>query len=347
MDIEFYHQRALARLGDGRQIYDYQQRTPSNLKLLEEYLRRLRLWMERLNMPFERWWKDSDLASTLNPHIRTSKEIYQWVFEITQQRPYPYGVDELTFENMLRWETLRQHHEITETYNLPDPYEPFILLLKRGGGFFFGDEESVYSYEDETILHLTAGDISLLSRDIRWLTHDIQNLPSPETPLVSLDEDTLNAIDASTPKLYGFFPDGRANFCGQARNGDQYLIYDLYGIEHTLIMKFSASGELMEIIEKERIQGRRAMDLDVIAAQLDIREMQVTVQKFYLSQYDFGIEDTPWDDFLEDPSAFDEDEHEEIEEEIEDWLMIGKFVLKLGPGGNDYWLSREGHITAT
>lgn len=349
MDIEFYRQRALARLGDSRRVYDYQQHTSSNLKLLEEYLRRLRLWMERLIMPFERWWQDSDLASTLDPHIRTSKEVHQWAFEITQRRPYPYGVDELTFENMLHWETLKQQHpEIIEIYNLPDPYEPFILLLKRGGGFFFGDEESVYSYEDDNILHLTAGEISLLSRDIHWLTRDIQNLPSPETPLVSLDEDTLNASDASTPKFYGFFPDGRSNFCGQTRNGDQYLLYDLYGIENTLILKFSASGELMEIIEKERIQARHTLDLDVIAAKLGIREMQVTVQKFFIPKYHFGIKDLTGleEDFLADRSTFPKEEHEQYEEMIEDWLIGDKFVLQLGPN-HDYWLNIEGYITDT
>lgn len=349
MDVDFYLQRALARRGIDRWYYDHQQRTASNLKLLEEYLSRLCLWMERLNMPFERWWRASDLADALAPHIRTSAEIHQWAFQLLEKRPYPYGVDELTFENMLRWETLKQKHpEIVRHYDLPDPYEPFILLLRRGGGFYLGTEKKWHSYENENTLHLTAGNLSLLSREVRWLTHDIQHLSAPDVPIVSLDEKTLDAIDASTPKLYGFFPDGSSNVCGQTRNGDQYLLYDhLYVNKVILMLKFSRYGELMEITEKER-KHDPTHDLNVIAAELGILEMQITVQKFFLPQYNFGIKDLPdsYEDFPADPSAFDEDEHEELEERIEDWLIEASFVLELG-NGNDYWLSIEGYVTAT
>jgi hypothetical protein len=85
----------------------------------------------------------------------------------------------------------------------------------------------------------------------------------------------------------------------------------------------------------------------VIAAEMGIRGMQVTVRKFFLPQYDFGIRDLPfhYEEFLEDRSTFAEDEHEQYEEWIESWLISNHFVLDLG--FNDYWLSVEGHVTAT
>lgn len=94
----------------------------SRIALLREFLRRMALWAEALGCP-ERW-PFFDVAAQAMPEVPAPEVDLSSL-------PHLQARIQATLHWMLRWDALphRPHPE------LPDPFEPLLLLYERGGGF--------------------------------------------------------------------------------------------------------------------------------------------------------------------------------------------------------------------
>ncbi|MFI6151162.1 hypothetical protein ACIBCA_00490 [Kitasatospora sp. NPDC051170] len=142
-------------------------------KLMIEYLRRAALWAEALGGPPK--WPVFDIAGVLAPDVHVDAELAERLEEFLASR-----VGGLTTENAcraaVRWATLRDTTGV-QVPDLPDPFEPLILMYERGGEIVPDDS--------------WAFNFGILRVQIRpWREH-----LSPE-PATSLDTDALDAVDA-------------------------------------------------------------------------------------------------------------------------------------------------------
>lgn len=102
----------------------------SHIALIEEYFRRMILWLKALNRP--RKLLLVDLSEMVNPDILVSRE------PIRMLDAHLAGHDPLFKETMIHvllWAAVKDSPEAKQA-NLPDPYEPLVLMYERGGTFW-------------------------------------------------------------------------------------------------------------------------------------------------------------------------------------------------------------------
>ncbi|MGW3042918.1 hypothetical protein ACWC9T_23380 [Kitasatospora sp. NPDC001159] len=144
----------------------------SRSRLMVEYLRRASLWAEVLGGPPR--WPYFDIAAALAPEVlvapATAEQLEKYIEENVD------GVSaEFVCRAAVRWATLRDTPGV-RLPDLPDPFEPLILLYERGGEVLYDDS--------------WAFDFGLRRIQIKlWHEH-----LSPE-PATALDPATLDALD--------------------------------------------------------------------------------------------------------------------------------------------------------
>ncbi|MET8626169.1 hypothetical protein ABZW30_20845 [Kitasatospora sp. NPDC004669] len=144
----------------------------SRSRLMVEYLRRAALWAEVLGGPPR--WPYFDIAGALAPEVlvapATAEQLEKYIEENVD------GVSaELVCRAAVRWATLRDTPGV-RLPDLPDPFEPLILLYERGGEVLY-DDSWAFNFGLRRI------QIEL------WHEH-----LSPE-PATALDPATLDALD--------------------------------------------------------------------------------------------------------------------------------------------------------
>ncbi|MBV1852020.1 hypothetical protein [Catellatospora tritici] len=102
-------------------------RMRSRSLLMREHLRRAAWWLQRY--PSDRW-PFPDLAAAINPAVRADPVLVDQVEEITGGE----FVVRAVCLDALHWYTLRSLPGVVLP-DLPDPFEPLLVLLERGGGF--------------------------------------------------------------------------------------------------------------------------------------------------------------------------------------------------------------------
>lgn len=103
----------------------------SRALLMREYLRRAALWARAYGA--EQSWPFFDIAEHIAEAIRTPPEDAAALEEILSGLA-PASL-KITCRGAVRWAALRQA-QIEWPGDLPDPYEPLILMYERGGGYF-------------------------------------------------------------------------------------------------------------------------------------------------------------------------------------------------------------------
>jgi hypothetical protein len=113
----------------------------SRTLLMREFLRRAALWVDHLGGS-ERW-PFFDIAERVDSSVRADPGLLERLDEFTNA-----NVPEFIARRMCRaavhWAELRESTEVTLP-DLPDPYEPLIVLYERGGVFFV--ENGVADFE--------------------------------------------------------------------------------------------------------------------------------------------------------------------------------------------------------
>ena len=133
---------------------------------------------------------------------------------------------------------------------------------------------------------------------------------------------------------------------GYLLDGSQLLI-SRYGSE-ALAIHFSKEGELLGCDSYSIGPNLEIPDeqVDAIFEQLGITPGTICVRKFVLPEYEIEIRNIPdyLQDYIDDPSLFDEEDAPHLEESIANWNQRGSFVIIWG---NDYYMDSEGGIEST
>lgn len=106
-------------------------RQPSQLALFNEYLRRVGLWYQALDIP-DAHPIVSDLPGNLVEGIK-AKPVSTTLMQQTLRTLGRTSIYErMLLTRALDWAAIADTDAVV-TYNLPDPYEPLILFHERGG----------------------------------------------------------------------------------------------------------------------------------------------------------------------------------------------------------------------
>ena len=150
--------------------------------LMREYLRRAALWARRCGV--EAAWPFFDIAEHVDPTIRTPDDVAAELDQFVRQVG-PSSVAR-TCRGAVRWAGLPARGED----DLPDPYEPLIILYERGGGFY------VEEFVDLNGVMIRLGDVES---------------NASATPFLTLRSVTLDALDAEGEiTYYARVGDGRS-----------------------------------------------------------------------------------------------------------------------------------------
>lgn len=105
--------------------------------LMLEHFRRTALWLKSLELrsPARPLF---DLAESVDPTIRADSQIV----ETLRQHLNPFKINtrmEEVCQWALHWAALKDASKV-ETFRLPDPYEPLLVMFESGGSFRQGHE---------------------------------------------------------------------------------------------------------------------------------------------------------------------------------------------------------------
>jgi hypothetical protein len=149
----------------------------SHWDLAREHVRRLALWAVALHIEYPYPFL-TDIAEVINPSIRVSPNRLELLKNHFIER-WTGGIGfwaQHIFVNALHWAAIENSEEVTR-FRLPAPYEPLIVLYERGG-----DIRSEHGW-----FFISSGGMKF---------GEISKHASP-TPVVELDQKTLDAIDAA------------------------------------------------------------------------------------------------------------------------------------------------------
>ncbi|WP_143086366.1 hypothetical protein [Amycolatopsis saalfeldensis] len=102
----------------------------SRARLMVEYLRRAAIWADALDAGDE--WPFLDVAAHLDPNLRADPKTIKQLDEISVYIASPQV--RIVVESSLHLATLRDA-STAGIPDLPDLYEPLLILFERGGGF--------------------------------------------------------------------------------------------------------------------------------------------------------------------------------------------------------------------
>ncbi|MFJ6613640.1 hypothetical protein ACIQPT_25560 [Streptomyces sp. NPDC091289] len=161
------------------------EKSMSRRLLMREYLRRSALWAQTYSA--ESVWPFFDITEYMDPKFKLSPDTERELEEFLRARTS--GDVKVTCRGAVRLAELRSHNPTIVANNLPDLYEPLILLYERGGEFITDN----------------AGALDLTGVSLR--PGSLQSNAS-NTPVVALHGIVLDALDVEgRVKFYAYDSD--------------------------------------------------------------------------------------------------------------------------------------------
>jgi hypothetical protein len=145
----------------------------SRARLMREYLRRAAVWADELGGPNN--WPFFDVAGRIAPSVEASSELAAKLEEYLEENVGGISTEDVC-RAALRWATLRDVAE-EQIPDLPDPFEPLLLMYERGGEVI-ADETRSFHFGSRMV------------RVKPWREHIASE------SIVSLDPAELDALDA-------------------------------------------------------------------------------------------------------------------------------------------------------
>ncbi|MGR6970495.1 hypothetical protein ACU639_12940 [Streptomyces cynarae] len=106
--------------------------TRSRALLMREYLRRAALWAQAYEAEEE--WPFFDVTEYVDPAFRLDPDLEADLEEFVSHKvPTPSTAS--TCRGAVRWAALKAERSEAGFPELPDPYEPLLLMYQRGGGY--------------------------------------------------------------------------------------------------------------------------------------------------------------------------------------------------------------------
>ncbi|MCX5529230.1 hypothetical protein OG785_01400 [Streptomyces sp. NBC_00006] len=106
--------------------------TRSRALLMREYLRRSAQWARHYGA--ESAWPFFDIVEHVDASVQLAPDVASDLEAFLRGGIGPYSV-ERTVTGAVRWAELRRQGR-TDLPELPEPYEPLLLMYERGGGFY-------------------------------------------------------------------------------------------------------------------------------------------------------------------------------------------------------------------
>ncbi|MEO3751587.1 hypothetical protein [Streptomyces sp. B6B3] len=103
----------------------------SRALLMREYLRRAACWARAYGA--ERVWPFFDIVEYIDPTVQVDDDVLAELDELSSHMGTLYV--RTTCQAAVRWAALREKTE-PQPSDLPDLYEPLLLMYERGGGFY-------------------------------------------------------------------------------------------------------------------------------------------------------------------------------------------------------------------
>ncbi|WP_405613834.1 hypothetical protein [Streptomyces sp. NBC_00076] len=146
--------------------------TRSRALLMREYLRRAAQWARAYGAQEE--WPFFDVTEFVDPVLRLDPEVAADLEEFLANK-VPTPSTARTCRGAVRWAVLKGEGR-TGTSELPDPYEPLLLMYERGGGYSIEEFIDLYgvmipygNFESnlnaEPFLSLSLGTLDALDQD--------------------------------------------------------------------------------------------------------------------------------------------------------------------------------------
>ncbi|MFF3993609.1 hypothetical protein ACFYX8_09900 [Streptomyces cyaneofuscatus] len=148
----------------------------SRALLMREYLRRAALWAKAYGA--EESWPFFDIAEYVDADITTPPKVAEELEQLLKDLA-PASL-RTTCRAAVRWSALRDAHRDLPA-DLPDPYEPLLLMYERGGGYYLEE-------------YLDLNGVMIPLRDME------SNISA--APFVTLAPTTLDALDAEGEMTY-------------------------------------------------------------------------------------------------------------------------------------------------
>ncbi len=148
----------------------------SHVALFKEHARRMSLWAERLGRKDS--WLFFDVGAALAPDWRADEALISALHDFLDDKAY-LGLMCDVYEWALHWAALRD----TQSFDLPDPYEPILMLYERGG--------NVRQYSADIWAVSETFGVSGITRDL------YRALP----PIVDLDPAILDMLDQDDSQM--------------------------------------------------------------------------------------------------------------------------------------------------
>lgn len=158
-------------------------RLPSSKLLMKEYFRRMSLWAKELGA--DKHWPFIPITHYIDPDIQLDDKTNLKI----RQAKLPSVYMTIICRYHLLWEQIKNTGKVIG-YELPEPYAPIILMIKRGTSF--RREENMIDLSD-WCHHPTT--LYLFRSEYDW-----------EEKFVELDEETLDAIDREAFESSEKFP---------------------------------------------------------------------------------------------------------------------------------------------
>ncbi|WP_405365627.1 hypothetical protein [Kitasatospora sp. NBC_00039] len=143
----------------------------SRAHLMSEYLRRSACWANAFGA--EKLWPFFDIGQHIDPTVRAAPDVMAELDEFVDSTIGRRTLEE-TCRGAVHWPAFCRETTV-DVPNLPDPYEPLLLMFERGGGF----------YVEEMI------ELDGIAIPLRRLSDYLSSAPA-----VTLDLTTLDALDA-------------------------------------------------------------------------------------------------------------------------------------------------------
>ncbi|MFJ2810356.1 hypothetical protein [Kitasatospora sp. NPDC087271] len=104
----------------------------SRVQLMREYLRRSACWADAFGA--EKLWPFFDIGRHIDPEVRAAPEVTAALDDFVDNTIGRRTLEE-TCRGAVHWPAFRQGTSFALP-DLPDPYEPLLLMFERGGGFY-------------------------------------------------------------------------------------------------------------------------------------------------------------------------------------------------------------------
>ena len=196
-------------------------------------------------------------------------------------------------------------------------------------------------------LLMARNQVRLLTLPSERTTMAIQETPEESAAPFSYQREAGDRDAARHSRLYTITSDFLHFNTGRLADGTQILMGQQWS--ELVSVEFDAAGNYLRTATRDFDQSDEdelSVSTRSIQAEIGLIPGAISVKRFSLPERHIGIRDLPdhYQDVLDRPEDFNEEQRRELLEDIRQWQEAGDFVLEWD---EDYYFSRDGELTSS